>query len=51
MKLWEDISQCLKSFGIERIFLLQNINTKLGSVEILGQVGKWDVVGINENEQ
>jgi len=49
-KFWEELGECLKSFENGRgIFLLGDVNAKIGGEEIGGVVRKWGVEGVNEN--
>ncbi len=51
-KFWEELGQLLKKLGnARRVFLLGDMNTRVGSTEIGGVVGKFSVDGVNENEQ
>ncbi len=50
-KFWEDLGQLLKKFENVRIFVLGNMNARVGSTEIGGVVGKYGVEGVNENGQ
>lgn len=46
----EDLSQSLKKFeNVRVIFVPGDVNTKLGSTEIRGSVGKCGVYGVNKN--
>ncbi len=49
-KFWEDTGHLLKNFENVRIFLLGYRNTRVGSTEIEGVVGKYGLEGVNENE-
>ncbi len=50
-KFWEELGQLLKKFeNVRRIFLLGDMNVRVGSTEIGGVVGKFGVDGLNENE-
>ncbi len=51
-KFWEDLSQLLKKFeNVRRVFLLGGMNTRVGSTEIGGVVGRYGVEGVNKNGQ
>ncbi len=51
-KFWEDFGQLLKKFeNVRRVFLLGDMNARVGSTEIGGVVGKYGVEGVNENGQ
>ncbi len=51
-KFWEDLGQLLKKFeNVRRVFVLGDMNVRVGSTEIGGVVGKYDVEGVNENGQ
>ncbi len=51
-KFGEDLGQLLKKFGnVRRVFLLGDMNARVGSTEIGGVVGKYGVEGVNENGQ
>ncbi len=48
----EDLRQLLKKFeNVRRVFLLGDMNMRIGNTEIGGVVGKYDVEGVNENGQ
>ncbi len=43
-KFWEDLGQLLKKFeNVRRVFILGDMNAKVGSTEIGGVVGKYGV--------
>ncbi len=49
-KFWEDLGQVLKKFeNVGRVFLLGDMNARVGSTEIGGVVGKYGVDRVNEN--
>ncbi len=49
-KFWEDLGQLLKKFeNVRRVFLLGDMNVRVGSTEIGGVVGKYGVDGVNGN--
>ncbi len=49
-KFWEDLGQLLKKFeNVRRIFLLGDMNARVGSTEIGRVVGKYGVNGVNGN--
>ncbi len=51
-KFWEDLGQLLKKFeNVRRIFLLGDMNAKVGSRVIKGVVGGYGVEGVTENGQ
>ncbi len=51
-KFWEDLGQLLKKFeNMRQIFLLGDMNAKVGSREIGGVAGGYGVEGVNENGQ
>ncbi len=51
-KFWEDLGQLLKKFeNVRRVFLLADMNMRVGSTEIWGVVGKYGVEGVNKNGQ
>ncbi len=51
-KFWEDLGQLRKrSENVRRIFLLGDMNARVGSREIVGVVGGYGVEGVNENGQ
>ncbi len=51
-KFWEDLGQLLKKFeNIRRIFLLGDINARVGGREIGGVVGGYGLKGVDENGQ
>ncbi len=50
-KFWEDLGQLLKKFeNMRRIFLLGDMNVKVGGREIRGVVGGYGVEGMNEKD-
>ncbi len=47
-KFWEDLSQVIKKFeNVRIVFLLGDMNARVGSPEIGGVVGKYGVEGVN----
>ncbi len=51
-KFWEELGQLLKKFeNVRRVFLLGNMNARVGSTEIGGVVGKFGVDDVNDNGQ
>ncbi len=47
-KFWEDLGQLLKKFeNVRRVFLLGDMNVRVGSTEIGGVVGRYGVEGVN----
>ncbi len=49
-KFWEELGQLLKKFEtVKRVFLLGDMNARIGSTEIGGVVGKFIVDGMNDN--
>ncbi len=51
-KFWEGFGQSLKKFeNVRRLFLLGDMNARVGSTEIGEVVGKFGVDGVNENGQ
>ncbi len=51
-KFWEDLGQLLKKCeNVRRVFLLGDMNARVGSTEIGGVVGRYGVEGVNENGQ
>ncbi len=45
-KFWEDLSQVIKKFkSVRRVFLLGDMNARVGNTEIGGVVGKYGVEG------
>ncbi len=51
-KFWEDLGQLLKKFeNVRRVFLLGDMNMRVGSKDIGGVVGKYGVDGMNGNGQ
>ncbi len=49
-KFWEDLGQLLKKFeNVRRVFLLGDMNARVGSTEIGGVVEKNGVDGVNGN--
>ncbi len=45
-KFWEDLGQLLKKFeNVRRVFLLGDMNARVGSTKIRGVVGKYGVDG------
>ncbi len=51
-KFWEDLGQLLKKFeNVRRVFLLGDMNTRVGSTEIGEVVGKYGVDRVNGNGQ
>ncbi len=51
-KFWEDLDQFLKKFeNARRVFLLGDMNVRIGRAEIGGVVGKYGVDEVNENGQ
>ncbi len=49
-KFWEDLGQVLKKFeNVREVFLLGDMNARVGSTEIGGVVGKYGVDGVNGN--
>ncbi len=51
-KSWEDLGQLLKKFeNVRRVFLLGDMNARVGSTETGGVVGKYGVDRVNENGQ
>ncbi len=52
VKFWEDVGQVVKKFeNVRRLFLLGDMNARVGSKEIGGVVGRYGVDGVNENGQ
>ncbi len=46
-RFWEDLGQLLKKFeNVRRVFLLGDMNARVGTTEIGGMVGKYGVDGI-----
>ncbi len=51
-KFWEDLGELLKKFeNVRRVFLLGDVNARVGNTEIGVVVGKYGVDGVNENGQ
>lgn len=47
---WEDLNECISGFNErERITVLGDMNTKVGTIETDGVIGKYNVPGVNEN--
>ncbi len=47
-KFWEDLVQVLKKFeNVRRVFLLGDMNARVGNTEIVGVVGKYGVEGVD----
>ncbi len=51
-KFWEDLGQLLKKFeNVRGVFVLGDMNARVGSTEIGGVIGKYGVDRMNENGQ
>ena len=49
-KFWNELNECLKMFEPERkVFVMGDMNARVGCEEVDGVVGKWGVPGTNEN--
>ena len=47
---WKELNECLKKFEPERkVFVMGDLNAKVGCEEVDDIVGKWGVPGVNEN--
>ena len=47
---WKELNECLKKFESERkVFVMGDLNAKVGCEEVDDIVGKWGVPGVNEN--
>ncbi len=50
-KFWEELGPSQKKFDNVRVFLLGDMNVRVGSTEIGEMVGKFGVDGVNGNGQ
>ena len=49
-EFWNELNDCLKMFEPERkVFVMGDMNARVGCEEVDGIVGKWGVPGVNDN--